>query len=262
MSVLSYSLINQNLNKMEPTKNRLLNIGTNMLLLSFIMIMTSFQILQNEQKPEPETTKEIVQGVYSINDTFVRLFAIHDTDGYIVVDAGANADSIATELKKVQIDPSNVKAVFLTHTHRDHIAALKLFKNAHIYLAANELENLNGEKPASLKLGNEIYPNTFSFLKDQEIIRFKTVNVRAIFTPGHSLGSTSFVVNGKYLFVGDALSLVNGKIDKPNPAYTKDMKMAFQSFDKIKNLPNVKYIFTAHTGYTDNYKNAVDTQLK
>jgi len=41
-----------------------------------------------------------------------------------------------------------------------------------------------------------------------------------------------------------------------------DLKTAIKSFDKISNLPQVDYIFTAHNGYSADYKNAVNTELK
>jgi hypothetical protein len=40
------------------------------------------------------------------------------------------------------------------------------------------------------------------------------------------------------------------------------METAIKSFSKIKNLPGTEYIFTGHTGYTNDYKNAVNTELK
>lgn len=72
----------------------------------------------------------------------------------------------------------------------------------------------------------------------------------------------SYLINDKYLFVGDAFGLEKGKITKPNSFFTKDMDTAVKSFDKINNLPEAEYIFTAHTGYTADYKNAVNTELK
>lgn len=80
-------------------------------------------------------------------------------------------------------------------------------------------------------------------------------------TPGHTLGSMSYLVNDTCLFVGDAFGLKNGKVDTPNKFFSSDMKTAILSFDKISNLSDVEYIFTAHNGYTNNYKNAVNTRL-
>jgi len=70
------------------------------------------------------------------------------------------------------------------------------------------------------------------------------------------------VINNKYLFVGDAFGLKEEKIDKPNKFFSMDLKTAIKSFDKISNLPQVDYIFTAHNGYSADYKNAVKTELK
>ena len=71
-----------------------------------------------------------------------------------------------------------------------------------------------------------------------------------------------YLLNNKYLFVGDAFGLNNGKVTKPNDFFSKDMKMAIKSFQKISNLPTVEFIFTAHNGYSADYKNAVNTTFE
>lgn len=230
----------------------------------FILFATAclMSMKPENKKMEPIETKEIVPGIYSIKDTFVNLFIIRDGDSYVVIDAGSNQKVIAQEMKSLKINPDKVEAILLTHTHPDHIAAIGLFKNAHIYLSANELETVDGLKPDKLKLGKETYKNEFSFVKHQQIIRFKAISIQVISTPGHTPGSTSYLLNRNYLFVGDAFSLNNGKVDKPNEIYTKDMKIAIESFENINNLPLAEFIFTAHTGYTNDYKNAVKTELK
>ena len=37
-----------------------------------------------------------------------------------------------------------------------------------------------------------------------------------------------------------------------------DTEKAVESMEKLTNIPDVKYIFTAHYGYSDNYKRAVN----
>jgi hydroxyacylglutathione hydrolase len=71
-----------------------------------------------------------------------------------------------------------------------------------------------------------------------------------------------YLINGKYLFVGDAFGLIAGKITKPNKFFSKDLKKGIESFDKITKLPDAEYIFTAHNGFTNDYKNAVNTKLQ
>ncbi len=66
-----------------------------------------------------------------------------------------------------------------------------------------------------------------------------------IITPGHTPGSMCYLINNKYLFTGDALSIKAGKIDKFNEFFNMDTETA------------TEYIFSAHYGYSDDYKNAV-----
>jgi len=53
------------------------------------------------------------------------------------------------------------------------------------------------------------------------------------------------------------LSLKNGKIDLFNLFFNMDSKTAAESMGLITNIPTVEYIFTAHYGFTNDYKKAV-----
>jgi hydroxyacylglutathione hydrolase len=243
------------------------SLRTNLLsirIVSLVLLLSSGFILKaNAQtsKMEPVETKEIVHHVYAVKDDFVNLFLIQNNDEYVVIDAGSNLEAVSKELQKLKISSDKVVALFLTHTHFDHTAAIGLFKNATIYLSKQEMP-ITDKKSATLTLNKTTYKNTYRFLEDQQIIQVSNIKIKGILTPGHTPGSMSYLVNDKYLFVGDAFSLINGKVDKPNKDYTKDMKSAITSFEKINKLPKAGYIFTAHTGYSSDYKNAVNTQLK
>jgi glyoxylase-like metal-dependent hydrolase (beta-lactamase superfamily II) len=190
------------------------------------------------------------------------MFLLKDSDEYVAIDAGGNIETIEKELETLKINPDKVVAILLTHTDGDHVAALKLFKKAAVYLSKDEEQMINGKTTRLMKSHNEIDVKTYKILSDQQKIRIGNLNITAISTPGHTPGSMSYLINEKYLFVGDAFGLTNGKIDKPNSIFTDDMPTAIQSFHKIAHLPTVEYVFTAHSGYSNNYKNAVNTQLK
>ena len=207
-------------------------------------------------------TKEIVHNIFAVNDAFVNMFLLKDGDNYVAIDAGNNINTITTELKKLRINPEKVSAVLLTHSDGDHVGALTLFKNATIYLSKDEEQMINGKTARMMSKYNKIDTKIYTLLNDQQTIRLGNLSVKGILTPGHTPGSMCYLVNGKYLFVGDAFGLKNGKVDKPNMKYTGDMKTAIQSFDKIIKIPKAQYIFTAHTGYSINYKNAINTTLK
>ena len=202
-------------------------------------------------------TKKIVDNIYSVKDSFVNLFLIQDGDQYIAIDAGNNIDNVSIELKKLNINPDKIIAVMLTHTDRDHVAALKLLKNAKIYFSELEEQMINGKKSKFLFFGNNIHTKEYTLLQDQQILTIGNIKIKGILTPGHTSGSMCYLVNDKYLFIGDALSLKAGKIGKFNEFFNMDNKMAIKSIVNITKLPEAEYIFSAHYGYTNDYKNAV-----
>jgi hydroxyacylglutathione hydrolase len=240
----------------------LIGIATMLIVLLIIMGGFYFKFKSEINKMHVTETKEVVHNVFAIKDSFVNMFLVKDSDNYVAVDAGEDIKAVRAELAKLNIDSSKVVAVFLTHGDGDHTAALPLFKNAKVYLARQEEQMINGKTPKMLFFYNKISASSYILLDDQQMLTVGKISIKGILTPGHTPGSMSYVINGKYLFVGDAFGLKEGKIDKPNKFFSMDLKTAIKSFDKISNLPQVEYIFTAHTGYSADYKGAIKTELK
>jgi glyoxylase-like metal-dependent hydrolase (beta-lactamase superfamily II) len=202
-------------------------------------------------------TKEIEENIYSIKDDIVNLYLVKDSTQFIAIDAGNNIETVAIEMEKLGIDPEQVSAVLLTHTDGDHTAALKLFKNAEVYLSKQEEKLLTGEEKRFLFFGNSIDAEEYTTIEDQQTFNIDNLKIKGILTPGHTFGSMCYLINDKYLFIGDAMSLKDGKMDKFNEFFNTDTETAIKSMKNITELPTAEYIFTAHYGYTDNYKKAV-----
>ncbi len=134
------------------------------------------------------------------------LVADEDTKNAILFDAPADADKILDYLKKNNL---TLKKVFLTHSHFDHILALQeiidatnaellLHKEEEKYLKDPAL-NLAGEHSAKLHI-----PEAYQLLSDSDEIVLDSIKIRVIHTPGHTQGSTCYVVND-ILISGDTL---------------------------------------------------------
>ena len=247
---------------MNMTLKRILT-GTGVLVAILAIVTGCFMVKMKSElkKMNVLETKEVVHNIYSIKDSFVNMFLIRDTDSYVAIDAGNDVKVIRDNLKVLNINPDKVTAVLLTHTDGDHVGALKLFRNARIYLSKDEEQMINGHKTKLLFFHNRLYTKEYTLLDDEQTILVGGLSIKAIMTPGHTPGSMSYQVNDSCLFVGDAFGIKDGKVEKPNQFFSSDMKTAIQSFDKISGLSDVEYIFTAHNGFTSDYKNAVNTRL-
>ena len=202
-------------------------------------------------------TSEIVADVFSVQDSFVNLYLVKNGENYIAIDAGNDKGKIEQELRKLKIEPDKIIAVLLTHTDGDHVAGIRLFKNAGIYLSRQEEQLLNGEKSRFFIFGNKIDAEKYKLVDDQEILNIESTKIQGFLTPGHTPGSMCYLINDSLLFTGDALKLNQGKIEKFYSFVTMDTETAAQSIGKIIRIPGVQYIFTAHNGYSDNFADAI-----
>ncbi|MBU0969868.1 MAG: MBL fold metallo-hydrolase [Proteobacteria bacterium] len=200
-------------------------------------------------------TGKIVDGVYAVKDAYVNLFFIKAHDTYVAIDAGNDAGRIQEELKRLQIDPEKVGAVFLTHSDKDHIAACSLFPNAEVYLSRAEEQMVNGQCSRFLFLKNKFnYPH--NLLEDNQVVTISGMTIKGISTPGHTPGSMCFLVNGSYLFTGDSMGLKDGEVTQFNNVFNMDSPAQASALGRLARLSGVEYIFTAHYGYTRSHKTA------
>jgi glyoxylase-like metal-dependent hydrolase (beta-lactamase superfamily II) len=204
----------------------------------------------------PVETAQITNDIYALKDGYVNMYLIKDGSQFIAVDAGNNKRDIKDEMQKLGIDPDQVRAILLTHSDADHTGAISLFKDAKVYLPEDEEQLINGETGRFLFFGNKLDTKSYKLL-DDEVIWIGSIKILPIPTPGHTPGSTCYVVNDKYLFTGDAMSLQASGIDLFPKFINKNASRARKSMNKITDLEGVQYIFTAHYGYTDDYRTAV-----
>lgn len=240
-------------------KIKIVLIGIGALIVLFLLIGIGFFLKFNSEtkKMHPAETGKIVDNIYAVKDAFVNMYVIKDSNQFIAIDAGKDIEVVSAELKKLNIDADKVVAVLLTHTDMDHVAGVPLFKNAKIYISKQEEMMLTGEKQKIPGVSNSLSRKDYILLEDKQSLKIGNENSFNILTEGHTTGSMCYQVNDKYLFTGDILSLVDGKLGPSVKFFDLDHEMATKSISKITKLPNVEYIFTAHFGYTKDYKNAV-----
>jgi hydroxyacylglutathione hydrolase len=200
----------------------------------------------------PVPTGSIVDSIHAIKDGHVNMYLIHHNGTYVAIDAGTSTKGVADGLKKIGVKKSEIGAVFLTHSDRDHVGGLNLFEAATVYLPKEEEPLATGKTRRMFIFGNRI-DTPYQLVSDGQMVDVGGVMIRCISTPGHTPGSVCYVANDRYLFTGDTLSLKNGYAGVFSDFFNMDSPAQTASFRKISNLSGIEYVFTAHHGFTENY---------
>ncbi len=191
------------------------------------------------------------------------MFVCTATDPPICFDTGISEDAVKRGFDTLGFKPAHVKYVFLTHTDRDHVGGLNLFKNANVYMSIDEEQMVNRTTPRFLGFAyNPPLKKTYMLLKNGDIVEAGDTKIEAIATPGHTPGSMSYLVSSSILFVGDTVILREGKARHFSRLHLRDlmhMDIATQteSVKKLAQLKNISLMATAHTGFTTEFKSAM-----
>ncbi len=248
-----------NLNSMKKFFKKLLWAMGGIVSFILVFMISYLIILKSEMKKMmPVETRQVTDDVFAVRNKYVNMYLVKDGQHFIAIDAGIRKGAVKDELKKLDIDPDRVRAVLLTHSDSDHAGGISLFEKAAIYLPEDEEQVINGETGRFLWFGNKIDTESYKLLKDKSF-RIGDIKIQMIPTPGHTAGAACYIINDKYLFTGDALALDNGTIVPFPKIINKSARKARKSMENITGLDGVQYIFTAHYGYTDNYKAATST---
>ena len=161
------------------------------------------------------------------SSTYTYLIASAKGREAIIIDPVLeNVDEYISHLR--ELDLKLVKVID-THIHADHITGASKLKS-----------NTN----CTTIMGENSPAETVDIkLKDDGIIEIDQLKIRAMFTPGHTSDSYSFLMD-KFLFSGDTL-LINGtgRTDFQNGS-SKD---AYHSlFNKILKLPEETILYPGH----------------
>lgn len=202
----------------------------------------------------PIQSGKIAENLYVIKAGMTNFYIVTNGIDHICIDAGSNLKKAKQELHKLNIDPEKIQVLFLTHSDRDHLAAISLFKNAQIYLSIDEEEMVLNKKRRIFGFIDNKLPHEYYIHNDGSKTYIGDITVQAIATPGHTSGSMSYLVNGQMLFTGDALSLKNGKATLFTPRFfNMDETTQKKSIKKLASLKNITLLCTAHHGFTDNF---------
>ncbi len=206
---------------------------------------------------------KISDNLCEIKTLVVSMFLYKTNDFLICFDTGFNEGRIKKEFEKLDLDPKDVKYVFLTHSDADHTGGLNLFTHAKIYLSVDEEQMIAKKTPRFFGFRyNPPINKAYNTLKEGDVIQAGETDVTAISTPGHTPGSMSYLVNDSVLIVGDALVLRKGKVRRLTRFQLRslssmDITTQRESIKKLAKLKNISVMLTAHSGFTADFEYAM-----
>ena len=146
-------------------------------------------------------------GSYQCN---CSILSCEDTMEAIIIDPGDEGDRL---VKLVEERGFKIKFLLHTHAHRDHIGGTRRVKEkcgGKIVLHKDDMYLYDTCELQSQMMGLPLCsaPPVDKFLEDEEHYGFGSFHVKAIHTPGHTPGSSSFLISAgsdQVLFAGDTL---------------------------------------------------------
>lgn len=181
----------------------------------------------------------IVTNCYIIKD--------EETNEVMVIDPGGETNKI---IDMINILEGNLKYIYLTHCHGDHIGAVEELRNkkgGKVLIHSDDYEglknpeiNLTGfmsELPISIEADARV--------NDGDLLHVGNIEFRVIHTPGHTKGGSSlYSEKEQMLFSGDTLFKgMWGRTDLPTSSFENIMKSIN---DKLLVLPDDTVVYPGH----------------
>ena len=147
---------------------------------------------------------KIFGNLYFVGTVPASVHIVDTGDGLIVFDTGydESLDLVIEHIQEIGFSVNNIKSIFITHGHIDHMGGAKRLKElcgAKIYLGKEDEKSATGAKDLSFakELGME-FTQTFVpdvLIDDGDVFTMGNTTVRAVATPGHTLGAMSYFFN-------------------------------------------------------------------
>jgi glyoxylase-like metal-dependent hydrolase (beta-lactamase superfamily II) len=183
-----------------------------------------------EERMSMEIYRQVCDGVYRIPGSRSNIYLVTAPEP-VLIDTGMPGDDqvILQAMRELGLAPRDLRAIFITHAHLDHIgslAAVKAATGATIIAGVQEQDYIEGRRMLCSMRREGLAGTIFKcilFVLEKFVQKYSPVRLDAPFsahegsapvcgveiiaTPGHSLGSLSFYLQAhRALFTGDALT--------------------------------------------------------
>lgn len=215
-----------------------------------LFLKTARTVLKWDEPAEPA---KILGPIHFVGTKGLSSFLITGSEGHVLIYTGmpGSGELIENSITKLGFKPKDVKVILTGHAHCDHAgghAYLKKATDAKIAMMREEVELF--ESGGKLDFHYADYKE-FAFepakvdtvIRDEDEIKLGDITVKALHTPGHTKGSTTYVikvvVDGRTYTVvlPDGTSVNPGYRVAVNPSYKgigEDFRRTFRTLEGLK----------------------------
>lgn len=174
-------------------------------------------------------------------------YMLENETAAVVIDPGEETSELMAFVERNK--KKSEKAILLTHCHFDHIAAVPELKkafDADVYISSADAAGLSDPyiNVSEYLTGNPFACTADKLFNDGDVLTFGQESITVLMTPGHTVGSASFIM-GDIIFSGDTLFKMNiGRYDLPTASAAELLK-------SLKKLKNLKGDYTVYSGHGD-----------
>ena len=214
---------------------------------------------------KPLNTGRIDDHVTCVREWVANIFFYTKNGATIMIDAGYNYERLREKMGWLDIDPSSIRDILITHQDTDHVGALErdsglLFKDATVYIGEIENRYLTGETRRKVihglyKLPRVKMDNRKVLLRDGQVFTIGDIKIECILVPGHTWGHMVYLIDDTYLFTGDTIWFGADGGYSFISTLAEDNKLSVRSLAKLEE--NIRgrnrriVVITGHTGWTD-----------
>ncbi|MCL1829951.1 MAG: MBL fold metallo-hydrolase [Oscillospiraceae bacterium] len=198
----------------------------------------------------PSSTKKISEDIYVIRSLFVNFYILKKGNHLVLFDTGMSAAVAVKGIEKLNLDPNDVTHILLTHTDRDHAGGVAAFPNAVVIMSSEEEQMINGQTAKKLFIHNRKPREIYQLMENNDILEIDGLRIKLILTPGHTTGSSIYLIDDEICVTGDLLRVTrSGEMKIFLRLMNKNHKESKESLaQQTELLKQAKMILSGHTG--------------
>lgn len=214
---------------------------------------------------KPLNTGWIDERVATVREWVANVYFYTKNGKTIMIDAGYNYERLEEKMGWLDISPSSIEEILLTHLDTDHVGAVEkdsegIFKSAKLYIGETESKYLTGELRRRVlfklyKLPKVDIENEIELLQDGDVFYIGDIKVEVILAPGHTLGHLVYLIDDAYLFTGDTIWFGSDGGYSFLNSLAEDNALSIRSLERLEKLLKERglspKIISGHTGWTD-----------